>query len=438
MVGALADVVEDQFAPAASPSSASAPVRFLPPRRAGRAAAGRARTPVPAGPALPGRHRAGAGGARCRAGSPAPFPLGAEGTTLWLQAAADAWGVGPARFRARHGPRPRRGRRRALARYRAELAGKRVFFFPDSQLEVPLARFLARELGMELVEVGTPYLHRQHLAEELALLPRGTRAQRGPGRRPAARPLPRGPARPRRLRPGPRQPAGGRGPDHQMVDRARVHADPGLRAGGRPRRAVRAAARCAARGWWPEPMQLTVWTYEAPPHVGAMRVATAMEGVHYVLHAPQGDTYADLLFTMIERRAEAPAGHLHHLPGARPRRRHRRAVQDRRPRGLRALPAAGDAGGRLLHRRADPGRPRRPRPGAGPADPGRAAGAAVLPAEGELGRGRDLLPARPRARRPDAPPPAPSGRRASPARGRAATCSGPPPSASATATTSPR
>ncbi len=53
-------------------------------------------------------------------------------------------------------------------------------------------------------------------------------------------------------------------------------------------------------------MQLTVWTYEGPPHVGAMRVATAMRGVHYVLHAPQGDTYADLLFTMIERRAERP------------------------------------------------------------------------------------------------------------------------------------
>ncbi|MCU0927789.1 MAG: ferredoxin:protochlorophyllide reductase (ATP-dependent) subunit B [Burkholderiaceae bacterium] len=53
-------------------------------------------------------------------------------------------------------------------------------------------------------------------------------------------------------------------------------------------------------------MQLTVWTYEGPPHVGAMRVATGMKGLHYVLHAPQGDTYADLLFTMIERRAERP------------------------------------------------------------------------------------------------------------------------------------
>lgn len=53
-------------------------------------------------------------------------------------------------------------------------------------------------------------------------------------------------------------------------------------------------------------MELTVWTYEGPPHVGAMRIATAMKGLHYVLHAPQGDTYADLLFTMIERRKERP------------------------------------------------------------------------------------------------------------------------------------
>ncbi|MFN8899516.1 MAG: ferredoxin:protochlorophyllide reductase (ATP-dependent) subunit B [Pseudomonadota bacterium] len=53
-------------------------------------------------------------------------------------------------------------------------------------------------------------------------------------------------------------------------------------------------------------MKLTLWSYEGPPHVGAMRVATAMREVHYVLHAPQGDTYADLLFTMIERRDRRP------------------------------------------------------------------------------------------------------------------------------------
>ena len=53
-------------------------------------------------------------------------------------------------------------------------------------------------------------------------------------------------------------------------------------------------------------MELTLWTYEGPPHVGAMRIAASMEGLHYVLHAPQGDTYADLLFTMIERRDHRP------------------------------------------------------------------------------------------------------------------------------------
>ena len=53
-------------------------------------------------------------------------------------------------------------------------------------------------------------------------------------------------------------------------------------------------------------MELTLWTYEGPPHIGAMRIATSMEGVHYLLHAPQGDTYADLLFTMIERRGSRP------------------------------------------------------------------------------------------------------------------------------------
>jgi len=53
-------------------------------------------------------------------------------------------------------------------------------------------------------------------------------------------------------------------------------------------------------------VQLSMWTYEGPPHVGAMRIAASMEGLHYVLHAPQGDTYADLLFTMIERRPSRP------------------------------------------------------------------------------------------------------------------------------------
>ena len=59
------------------------------------------------------------------------------------------------------------GRSRAVRYFRS------VFFFPDSQLEIPLARFLARECGMIPVEVGTPYLHRELMAPELELLPDG-------------------------------------------------------------------------------------------------------------------------------------------------------------------------------------------------------------------------------------------------------------------------
>jgi light-independent protochlorophyllide reductase subunit N len=59
------------------------------------------------------------------------------------------------------------------------LEGKSIFFFPDSQLEIPLARFLSRELGMKLLEVGTPYLHKQHLAKELELLPNSVQLSEG-------------------------------------------------------------------------------------------------------------------------------------------------------------------------------------------------------------------------------------------------------------------
>jgi light-independent protochlorophyllide reductase subunit N len=108
----------------------------------------------------------------------APFPLGAEGTTGWLRAAAGAFAISDVAFAAA----TTAGRVRAetaLAPHREKLGGKRVFLFPDSQLEIPLARFLARELGAELVEVGTPYLHRAHLAAEIELLPPGTRVTEG-------------------------------------------------------------------------------------------------------------------------------------------------------------------------------------------------------------------------------------------------------------------
>jgi light-independent protochlorophyllide reductase subunit N len=100
----------------------------------------------------------------------APFPFGAEGTTSWLKAAAHAWNVDASRFEAVVAPGRERALR-AMARHRATLEGKTIFFFPDSQLEPSLARFLTRELGMRALEVGTPYLHRDLVAEELAQLP---------------------------------------------------------------------------------------------------------------------------------------------------------------------------------------------------------------------------------------------------------------------------
>ena len=109
---------------------------------------------------------------------PALYPFGADGTTAWLQAAATAFGIGAARFGQAVAPGRERARQ-ALARHRATLAGRSLFFFPDSQLEPALARFAAGELGMQLVEVGTPYLHRTLMAEELAALPPGTTVTEG-------------------------------------------------------------------------------------------------------------------------------------------------------------------------------------------------------------------------------------------------------------------
>jgi light-independent protochlorophyllide reductase subunit N len=167
VAGTLPDVVEDQFRRLFTALGIS--VAFFPPRRSTE--------PPSVGPntrlllaqpflAETGRLLEERGALRLAA----PFPFGAEGTTAWLRAAATAFGVAPDRFEAVTRPGRERAER-ALARHRDALAGRTVFFFPDSQLEVPLARFLARELAMRPIEIGTPYLHRRHLAAELSLLP---------------------------------------------------------------------------------------------------------------------------------------------------------------------------------------------------------------------------------------------------------------------------
>jgi light-independent protochlorophyllide reductase subunit N len=106
------------------------------------------------------------------------FPLGEEGTTAWLKAIADTFGVSPARF-ATVTEAPRRRAREATAHYRPTIEGKRIFLFPDSQMEPSLARYLSRELDAEIIEVGSPYLHREHVAGELAMLPPGVSISEG-------------------------------------------------------------------------------------------------------------------------------------------------------------------------------------------------------------------------------------------------------------------
>ena len=87
--------------PAVRATRASAASRSCRPRRAERPAGGRAEHPLPAGPAVPRRHRARRSSDRGAPRLAAPFPFGAEGTTAWLRAAADAFGVADDALRAR-------------------------------------------------------------------------------------------------------------------------------------------------------------------------------------------------------------------------------------------------------------------------------------------------------------------------------------------------
>lgn len=176
VVGCLPDVVEDQFARLFK-AIGLPQVSFFPPRSSrAMPAVGPNTRYLLAQPFLTDTARAlEQRGARRLA---APFPFGVEGTTEWLRAAASAFGIQAADFERATSPARERAVQ-SLLRHRESLQGKRIFFFPDSQLEIPLARFLARELGMQLTEVGTPYLHREHLRQELAWLPQDTTLSEG-------------------------------------------------------------------------------------------------------------------------------------------------------------------------------------------------------------------------------------------------------------------
>lgn len=108
----------------------------------------------------------------------APFPFGDEGTTAWLAAIAKEFGVSDETFKAVT-EAPRRRARAAIAQASAPLQNKSVFFFPDSQLEVPLARFLTRECGMSAIEIGMPYIHDGIHGPDLDLIAEGPQISEG-------------------------------------------------------------------------------------------------------------------------------------------------------------------------------------------------------------------------------------------------------------------
>ena len=176
VVGALPDVVEDQMLSLLADMGIG-PVRLLPARRIDDTTAVGPNTVFAlVQPFLGETHSAlERRGARHLA---APFPFGDEGTTAWLRVIATEFGVSEETFEAVTAA-PRARARKAIAQAAEVLRGKSVFFFPDSQLEIPLARFLTRECGMTAIEVGSPYIHDALHGPDLDLLPAGPQISEG-------------------------------------------------------------------------------------------------------------------------------------------------------------------------------------------------------------------------------------------------------------------
>ncbi|WP_424178002.1 ferredoxin:protochlorophyllide reductase (ATP-dependent) subunit N [Yoonia sp. TsM2_T14_4] len=176
VVGALPDVVEDQMLSLLADMGIG-PVRLLPARRIDDTTAVGPNTVFALVQPFLGETHA----ALERRGArylPAPFPFGDEGTTAWLRAIATEFCVSEETFDAVTAA-PRARARKAIAQAAEVLRGKSVFFFPDSQLEIPLARFLTRECGMTAIEVGSPYIHDTLHGPDLDLLPAGPQISEG-------------------------------------------------------------------------------------------------------------------------------------------------------------------------------------------------------------------------------------------------------------------
>ncbi len=127
IAGALADVVEDQFQRLFEQLGVG-PVRFFPCTQCSGNAPNWFEYEISPGAAFlaeTGRLLEERGAQHI----PAPFPLGVEGTTAWLKAAADAWNIDAVKFESII-EMPRARAEKSLEHYRATLTGKASFLFP--------------------------------------------------------------------------------------------------------------------------------------------------------------------------------------------------------------------------------------------------------------------------------------------------------------------
>ena len=94
----------------------------------------------------------------------APFPIGPDGTKLWIEKICSAMGVKPIGLAKRE-----EESWASLQEYIQLIEGKSVFFMGDNLLEISLARFLI-QCGMIVYEIGIPYMDKRYQKAELELL----------------------------------------------------------------------------------------------------------------------------------------------------------------------------------------------------------------------------------------------------------------------------
>jgi light-independent protochlorophyllide reductase subunit N len=94
----------------------------------------------------------------------APFPIGPDGTRVWIEKICDTFNITPTGLKQRE-----KTVWDNLNDYLPLIKDKSVFFMGDNLLEISLARFLIR-CGMTVYEVGIPYLDKRFQAAELELL----------------------------------------------------------------------------------------------------------------------------------------------------------------------------------------------------------------------------------------------------------------------------